>query len=165
MLNPASKSFSLWAETPKLKVGSVTQPNIIPIFEDGKDLYQLAADWSVEYVGIKINIPCGFIFDGASVPRLLWCFFPPDGLYRPGVVVHDWLYINKGFLRINDFLFRHLVFSREDSDNIFRGVMLNAGVKEWKAQVMWAGVRLFGWIPWKKPMKPAVIKPLAYQMS
>lgn len=40
----------------------------------------------------KVNIPKGFISDGASIPRIFWIFYPP---YKPEYltpcVVHDFL--------------------------------------------------------------------------
>lgn len=35
-----------------------------------------------------------FITDGATIPRFLWCLFPPTGRYFYAAVVHDWLLDN-----------------------------------------------------------------------
>src|SRR6266404_482109 len=49
------------------------------------------------YVGNPMNndlivIPKGFHTDLASVPRLFWTFFPPDGKYTYGALPHDYIY-------------------------------------------------------------------------
>ena len=37
-------------------------------------------------------IPKGFTTDGASIPRIFWCLFPPNRTdYLPCAIVHDYL--------------------------------------------------------------------------
>ena len=39
-----------------------------------------------------VDIPKGFVSDGASVPRLFWVFFPPNRTdYLPCAIIHDYL--------------------------------------------------------------------------
>jgi hypothetical protein len=76
-------------------------------------------------------IPAGFITDFASVPRLLWSFFPPTGLYTKAAVLHDFLYIVQ-------------LISRKDADGIFKRVMKEAGVGRIKRYLMWKAVRIGG---------------------
>jgi hypothetical protein len=78
-----------------------------------------------------------FTTDFASVPRIFWNLIPPVGKYSKAAVIHDWLYVNK-------------TVSRKDADGIFRRIMRENGVPKWKRYVMWAAVRAFGWIVWKK---------------
>lgn len=40
----------------------------------------------------RIDIEKGYITDLASVPRFLWVLYPPDGLYRAAVIVHDLIF-------------------------------------------------------------------------
>jgi hypothetical protein len=42
--------------------------------------------------GSTILIPAGYVTDFASVPMLLWSFFPPIGKYNRAALVHDYLY-------------------------------------------------------------------------
>lgn len=42
--------------------------------------------------GSTILIPTGYVTDFASVPVLLWSFFPPIGKYNRAALVHDYLY-------------------------------------------------------------------------
>lgn len=46
---------------------------------------------SEELVFEDITVPKDFITDGASVPRFLWCIFPPTGRYFYAAVIHDYI--------------------------------------------------------------------------
>lgn len=39
--------------------------------------------------GDWVNVPAGYLTDGASVPRLFWSLIPPWGIYGQAAVVHD----------------------------------------------------------------------------
>lgn len=46
------------------------------------------------YIGSRdsgdwVNVPAGYLTDGASVPRLFWSLIPPWGIYGQAAVVHD----------------------------------------------------------------------------
>jgi len=84
-----------------------------------------------------VFVPTGFKTDFASVPRLFWIIFPPDGRYSQSAVLHDFLYSKK-------------IRSRKESDMIFLESMEVLGVPKWKRRVMYRAVRLFGFIPWGK---------------
>jgi hypothetical protein len=42
-----------------------------------------------ENSGDWVNVPAGYLTDGASVPRLFWNVIPPWGAYGQAAVVHD----------------------------------------------------------------------------
>jgi hypothetical protein len=118
------------------------QPLLIPIIHEDEPAYQLVEEYD--------GIPKGLVVDGASIPRLLWCYKPPDGIHRGPALHHDWNYIGKGWgLR-----------TRKECDDTFRIDLLNAGLGAGDATIMWAGVRLGGWRVWNKPIKPPVILPV-----
>jgi hypothetical protein len=96
-------------------------------------------------------VPEGFVCDGASVPRPLWFFRPPDGLHRAAAVAHDWLYANKGSLQDGRML------SREECDDAFQALLHEAGVGRRAAWLMHRGVRLGGWMTWRKPKRVTVV--------
>jgi hypothetical protein len=81
--------------------------------------------------------PC-FRCDGLSVPVLFRWFLPSwdkkNELYNIAGAVHDWLYATKG---ANEF------FTREECDDIFRGILREAGVGRFKAGVADVMVGLF----------------------
>lgn len=74
------------------------------LFTGNLTLTHLNADWRLweletpltyevgrEGSGRIIEVPRGFITDGASVPRLLWPLFPSWGRYSRAAVLHDYL--------------------------------------------------------------------------
>jgi hypothetical protein len=58
--------------------------------------YKLLVDLSIELSdGRLITIPKGYIWDLASVPRLLWTICPPDSDAELAFLIHDYLYENQ----------------------------------------------------------------------
>lgn len=133
-----------------------SQPNLLPIFGEKPNTYQLAHEWTA-HVGLwRITVPAGFILDCASVPRLLWWIIPPDGLHRPAATAHDWLYAVKGRLDME-------TLSREECDHVFHRLLTEWQVP--RAAMMHAAVRLFGWRPWSRSTGRPRVEPLRYTMS
>lgn len=99
-------------------------------------LWRLATRF--RYIGTKIiEVPIGFITDGASVPRVFWSLFSPAGSYLGAAVIHDYLYHTK-------------MFSRELCDKIFLEAMKAAGVGFLTRQTVYAAVRLGGWVAYNR---------------
>lgn len=98
--------------------------------------------------GDKIIVPKGFVTDGASVPFFLWGFgFSPWGEYSKAAVLHDWLYAQQDFTKL-------------EADNVFLEAMEALGVSEFKRNIMFKSVRWFGNGAWKGHQKrchPALI--------
>lgn len=88
----------------------------------------------------KVQIPKGFISDGASVPRLLWAIFPPFHRYTESAIIHD-------------FLYKTQFIDRKDCDKIFLDCMLEDGVNKIVAYLFYYNVRLFGELAWNKYKK------------
>ncbi|MDE1465311.1 DUF1353 domain-containing protein [Spartinivicinus poritis] len=87
-----------------------------------------------------ITVPAGFTTDLASIPRLLWSVFPPDGPYLEAAVLHDYLYSKQPALDI----------SRKQADKVFLKAMRALGVPGWKRYSIYYGVRLGGKASWNK---------------
>lgn len=135
----------------------IVPPNLLPIFDEGRYAYQLASDWTINTPRGVFSLPQGLIIDGASVPRIFWNVYPPDGLYRSATTLHDWLYAHQGALK--EF---PIPFKRKECDDL----MLWA-CREAKAAGSWLMhrmVRMFGGGPWKKSVGPR-IEPLRYKIS
>lgn len=84
-----------------------------------------------------VIVPLGYQTDFCSTPRFLWFIIPPDGQYAAASVVHDICYQ------------KHL-FSQKKSDEVFLEAMQVLGVSKWKRLAMFYGLRLFGFISYKK---------------
>lgn len=70
----------------------------------------------------------GFRCDGLSVPRLFRWFLPSwdekNTLYNVAGALHDWLYTTKGNFGM---------FTREECDDFFRGLLRCSGISRFKA--------------------------------
>lgn len=78
---------------------------------------------------VDFHIRAGFKCDGASIPWAFRWFLPSwdkdNFVYNLGSTVHDGLYIHKGFG----------IFSREECDDILRGIWRESGISRFKAGV------------------------------
>src|SRR4051812_2279337 len=43
-----------------------------------------------------IVAPAGFVTDLASIPRIVWSVYPPDGPWVKAAIIHDFLYYTQG---------------------------------------------------------------------
>lgn len=102
---------------------------------NGDGTYTLLAPLTYWHWGKDIVVPAGFKTDFASVPRIFWPIFPPDGPHAKAAVVHDMLYQTRGL---------HGEYTREECDEIFADAMTLLGVQSWRAWVMYRAVRRFG---------------------
>lgn len=84
-----------------------------------------------------ITVPAGFTTDFASVPRIPLAFLLTGDTAHEAAVVHDWLYVTG-------------IYDRATADAIFREAMAAMGEPVVKNWLMWAGVRLGGWVPWSR---------------
>lgn len=106
--------------------------------------------------GVKITIPAGFIFDGASTPKPCWPFLSPTGiLFIPGLI-HDFCY-RKGFLwatTLSGCRYQFgTFFGRVDFDSIFYDVCKQVNGMNKVSWTAWLMVRGFGWKAWRKNEK------------
>lgn len=107
------------------------QPNLSPL--PVKNQYALLDDYQADYGNLKIVVPAGFVFDGASVPFFGW--LPTYTPFHPDVMapalIHDWLYLN------------HQV-DRQMADQIFYDLLILNGAGKLKAKLMYRDVRIGG---------------------
>ena len=158
----------------KIKLNSVinvfrSPPHIIPI---DKRNYRLDENYRYKWlrdiyinnefnkdVKNRINIPEGYIFDGASVPRWLWSIsgIRPDGKQRTAALIHDWIYVHKGLLptgsqEYQDKQGKWKIFqgkwTRKDADKIFAKILKESGMPKSKRRWMYRAVHWFGWTKW-----------------
>lgn len=50
-------------------------------------------------LGMTIIVPCAFVTNFASVPRVLWSLVPPIGRHSAAAALHDWIYQRGGMPR------------------------------------------------------------------
>lgn len=102
----------------------------------------LLTDWHVEGMLpdgriFYLDVKAGFVFDGASIPRLLWrvCGHPLEAPRIAAALAHDWLYAAK-------------CTSREDADMIYRTISEWVDIGWLCRNVEYAALRACGWAAW-----------------
>lgn len=99
--------------------------------------WKVLEDLEYEYNGIKIVVPAGYKTDFASVPRIHGIFELVGNMGHAAATVHDYLY-STGML------------SRKDSDKVLLQALRATEVGKPRSMIMYAGVRAFGWLFYKK---------------
>ena len=89
------------------------------------------------FLGETFVVPPDFITDLASIPRVFHFLLPVNDKHRAAAVLHDWLYTGTHY-------------SREAVDTLFYRAMRDSGVSQWKAELVYASVRLFGGAVWNE---------------
>ena len=108
----------------------------------GHDKRQLVFDYSI----FNVTIKQGLIFDGASFPRFLfWWLRPFDPEFEAMSVVHDAIY--QGWTRKDE---QEAELTRKRADDLLVLILKKNGVHRSKRGLIYAGVRLFGWLFYKK---------------
>ncbi len=104
----------------------------------------------------RILIPEGFIFDGASIPRLLWWLFSPVGILLIPALIHDYAYASNFLLVQGQRLYRPIgpKTDRAKWDLLFREVAIYVNGFEWLNYGPWLGLMLFGGRAWNKHRRP-----------
>lgn len=80
-------------------------------------------------------VPVGFVTNFASVPRIPVVYELAGDTSSEAATVHDYLYTY------------HPV-TRAVADAVLREASAVTDVPAWRRQLMWAGVRVFGWSHW-----------------
>lgn len=86
-----------------------------------------------------VDVPVGYLSDGASVPRLFWWLLPPQGDYGQAAVLHD--YLCEHLTQV-----KHGVtvpITRVQADDALRDAMVALGVPRWKRNVMFIAVAVY----------------------
>lgn len=101
---------------------------------DDRDM-QLLEDFSfTDAVGTVWPAPKGVVVNGASIPPALWSTVgsPYTGDYRRASIVHDVACRTAGV-------------DRKAADVMFYQACIAGGCPEWKAKILYAGVRIGAW--------------------
>ena len=99
--------------------------------------------------GYEIEVPSGYVTDGATVPRMLWWFLPSWGRYSRAAVLHDFLCTL--LLRGKP---HRLVPSRYQADQIFLEAMRVCDVNWLERIALYLGARIGGYFGPPAPNYP-----------
>jgi hypothetical protein len=94
---------------------------------------------------LDLEVPAGFVTDGASVPRIFWSILYPFGSYFPAALIHDYLYS-----KASDHLTAVKKIYRKEADLIFLQAMKDVGVGWLTRRTIYRAVRIGGWKGYKK---------------
>ena len=107
--------------------------------------YSLEEDIEVSSLGLTIKVKKGFVFDGASIPKIFWGIVgsPFTGNYTLSALVHDALYVTESL-------------ERKAADEIFLDLMKQGNVSYLKRHTMYWAVRTGGYFVWKKHTEESI---------
>lgn len=102
------------------------------------------AVWS-DVLKTLIIIPEGFIFDGASVPKIFHSILGPTGLLLLGACPHDFGYRYSGLITLDpmELTAKFVNYSKQDMDNLFEELCAKEGLY-WPAWIAKKAVSIFG---------------------
>lgn len=103
--------------------------------------------------GTVVRILAGFVFDGASIPRIFWAFLSPTGLLLIPGLLHDYAYkmnfiwslTNEG-----DLIPYKINAGQKYWDQMFRDEAIRVNGFKTINYCAWVALRMFGWIAWNK---------------
>ena len=95
----------------------------------------------------RLEVPAGFRFDLASVPRLFWPIVAPFELSIVAPLLHDFLYRHVGALPPRS-------WTRAEADRLFLRAMEAEGVPAWRRWLAYLGTRAFGRRRWGYSLGP-----------
>ncbi len=117
--------------------------------------FLLGEDFAVVVDAHVYVAPAGMRTDGASIPRFAWRLIGPPlaGRYRRAAIIHDAAY--QGVLERLDHEGNALPrdYSRKWADRLFRDLMRALRVFPINRWLIYRGVRLGGWLAWRKHRK------------
>ena len=118
-----------------IKLEGIEQPFKLEILSKAGANFSILEQREITIGASKITIPQGFKTDLATIPQLLWAFFPPIGTgneqYATPAILHDFLYTYK-------------VFPRRKCDLVFLSAMKQYRVRSFVRYSFYLSVRLFG---------------------
>lgn len=126
---------------PHLKPVTVVLRGEPAVRQVGPCLWITTESWRTTLGERRLFVPRGFIFDGASIPRLARWLIDDSDLYTSPALAHDYLYCYAGRVPGG-------VWTRLEADMLFLGLMERCGVPRWKRAAAYRAVRLCGGKHW-----------------
>lgn len=83
---------------PSKIVNFPSQPDVLDLGNRKKQLHSpYRFEWFQNGRRVRLTVPEGFVYNGASVPSFVWSIYPPHALDRASVF-HDFIYRDNGFM-------------------------------------------------------------------
>jgi hypothetical protein len=145
------KPFAFELENKQVTIQASALPSPVVTFLVAEKRWRLEQAYSLRTNGHQITVPERFEFDLASVPRALWSLIAPFELSISAPLVHDFLYRFAGEPPAGS-VAPLKVFSRPETDVVFRDTMEEEGVSAWRRATAYRMVRWFGSGAWGKAL-------------
>ena len=116
----------------------------------------------------RLIVPAGYEFDGASIPAVLEWYLGRDYIL-PAAVPHDWQYGFAGRIPADSHLYRDETgewveaghaWSRKEADRFFARNLRFCDISDGQRRNAYRGVRIGGWIAWRKAKRRAALRKL-----
>lgn len=104
----------------------------------------------------RIVVPKGFVFDGASIPRVLWGLLSPTGLLLIPGLIHDFAYRYDYLWAIDESGTAYKYQAGAGQwywDRMFRRVGIVVNGMAIIDLLAWVTLFLFGWVAWRNNRK------------
>ncbi len=118
------------------------QPPLACLSGDRLQLWsEYAAELRLPGLSALAQIPEGYSWDGASIPRWAWSIMghPLEGDLRLPSLVHDWLCEHS-----------ETAADRMVADAVFFLLLSRAGLPRWRRICLWAAVRFYAIFIWRR---------------
>ncbi|MGH8727939.1 MAG: DUF1353 domain-containing protein [Burkholderiales bacterium] len=126
-------------------------PPVKVTYHTGEREWELVETYRFSIELLTFNLPQGFRFDLASIPRAVWPVIAPFDLSLVAPLTHDFIYRYAGRLPENSVIPDH-TFTRKEADDLFSELMRIEGVWWWRRSLAYAAVRAFGADAWGRPI-------------
>lgn len=126
-------------------------PSPVVTFLVAEKRWRLEHSYSLITNAHQITVLERFEFDLASVPRAFWPLIAPFELSIAAPLVHDFLYRFAGDPPAGS-ITPPKVFTRPETDLVFRDTMEKEGVPAWRRATAYRIVRWFGSSAWGEPL-------------
>lgn len=99
------------------------------------------------YVGYKnsfkwVDVPKGFLTNGADIPRVMWPILPRHGEYDQAIALHDYLCENRTISTPTGLV----TLNRKQIDYIFYEALRVLKIAKWKLIIIRGGTDLYRWM-------------------
>jgi len=140
----------------------LNMPTVKPIpFPEGKGYFktllsyirwwEVVEDYKVTIPGIvPIVIPRGFIFDGASIPKLFWNLMSPTGILLIPGIIHDYAYRYHGLIIEEHGVQSYRYMSKGEADALFLEIADYANGLPILNKIAYLAVKWYGIGSWSK---------------
>ncbi len=113
--------------------------------------WMVLEDYIYKRGSLTIVVPKGFVYDGASIPRIFWRLIGPPmaGKYAHAALLHDYLCVYRGY-KLHG---KWVAITRQQADDFMLTVMVEDDVDWWRRNAMHKAVRTAGGRVWNKRSK------------